>query len=96
MPGTTRYKTVAGLELRRTTYLGDHAWEDAGTGRFIFYLALDIPHPAPRGSRIRSGRNYSPKWKCLVDGSSWPYIGAWYETITEIIERLDRENILSP
>ena len=91
---TTRYKTIAGLEMRRTRYLGDHAWEDVKTGRFIFYLYGDIPVPAPRGSRLRSGRNYSPKWKCNVDGKSWPYIGASYDTIAEIVERLDREGLL--
>jgi hypothetical protein len=88
------YKTVAGLALRRTVYLGDPAWTDEKTGRIIFWLDCYISVPAPRGSHIRSGRYYSPKWKCELEGKSWPYIGAWFETITEIVERLDREGAL--
>ena len=80
--------TVSGVRLVRSNYLGDPAWATERDGRIVFYKDDLIPVPAPRGSRIRSGADYAPKWKCLVDGKSYPYIGAWYNTMTEIIERL--------
>ena len=89
------YKTVAGLRLQRTVYLGEPAWTDERSGRIIFWLDPHISVPAPRGQRLRLGRSYRPKWKCEVDGKSWPYIGAWYETISEIVEKLDTEGLLA-
>lgn len=89
-----RTTTIAGVRLVRDTYLGDPAWTTERDGRITFYRACDIPIPAPSGSRLRSGADYAPKWKCIVNGKSYPYIGAWYDTITEIIERLDREGQL--
>ncbi len=89
-------RTIAGIQLVSTTYNGDHAWITEYDGRITFYLDFTIPVPAPRGSRIRSGRNYAAKWKCNLAGQAYPYIGAWFETITEIVERLDREGLLRP
>ena len=91
---TATYKTIAGLRMRRTTYLGDPAWTDERNGRIIFWLDCYISVPPARGQRLRSGRVYAPKWKCELDSKAWPYIGAWFETIREIVEQLDREGLL--
>lgn len=87
-------RTIAGVRMQRTEYLGYHAWTDEQTRRLIFYLDDSIPMPAYKGQRFRSGRNYAPKWKCLLDSRSWPYNGAWYETIKEVVDRLDQEGEL--
>lgn len=89
-----RSKTIAGLRFTRSTHLGEPAWADERSGRIVFYKDDHISVPAPRGQRLRSGRTYAAKWKCEVDGRSYPYIGAWYDTITEVVERLDREGLL--
>jgi len=89
-----RTTTVAGVRLQRTSYLGDLGWSTPLTHsgvRILFYRDVDINVPAPKGSRIRSGAVYAPRWRCRVDDKAYPYIGAWFDTITEIIERLTRE-----
>lgn len=87
-------RTIAGLRFIRTTYLGSHAWTDERSGRLVLWLDFHISVPAPRGQRLRSGRHYSPKWKCQLDGASWPWIGCWRDTIREFVDMLDREGKL--
>lgn len=80
--------TVSGVRLIRSNYLGDSAWVTEYDGRILFYKDNSIYLPAPRGNRVRPGGCYAAKWRCRVDDKAYPYIGAWYDTMTEIIKKL--------